>query len=103
MAQKHGGVFTTLIDGFVSSNTVPAENIGGLVFDIGGRTNPFTGFATAQEKLGNRQVVEVNSVDDLEALGIEEGVEAFMNGVPYYHIAKFFAVAGRPASVHYVR
>ena len=94
MAQKHGGVFTTLIDGFVSSNTVPAENIGGIVFDIGGRTNPFNGFTTAQAKLGNRQVVEVNSVDDLAELGIEDGVEAFMNGVPYYHIAKFFAVAG---------
>ncbi len=94
MAQKHGGVFTTLIDGFVSGNAVPAENIGGIVFDIGGRTNPFADFATAQAKLGNRQVVEINSLDDLVALGIEEGKTAFMNGIPYYHIKKFFALAG---------
>ena len=94
MAQKHGGVFTTLVDGFTASNTVPSENIGGLLFDIGKRENPFTGFSVAQSKLGNRQVVEINALEDLAELGIEKGLEAFMNGIPYYHIEKFFALAG---------
>ena len=56
---KHGGVFMTNVDGYTASNTVPSENIGGLLFDIGRRENPFTGYPVAQAKLGNRQVVEI--------------------------------------------
>ncbi len=89
---KHGGVFTTLVDGYTASNNVPSENIGGLLFDIGRRDNPFTGFTVAQTNFGNRQVVEVNSLDDLADLGIEE--DGLMGGIPYYHIEKFFALAG---------
>lgn len=89
---KHGGVFMTNVDGYTASNTVPSENIGGLLFDIGKRENPFSGFSTAQEKLGNRQVVEINSLDDAIQLGIEK--DGLLNGVAYYHIEKFFALAG---------
>ena len=89
---KHGGVFMTNVDGYTANNTVPSENIGGLLFDIGMRTNPFNGFPTASTNFGNRQVVELNSLDDAVELGIEEG--GLLNGVAYYHIEKFFALAG---------
>ena len=89
---KHGGVFMTNVDGYTANNAVPAENIGGLLFDIGQRENPFTGFNTANTNFGNRQVVEINSLEDAVTLGIEK--DGLMNGVPYYHIEKFFALAG---------
>ena len=89
---KHGGVFMTNVDGYTANNTVPSENIGGLLFDIGQRTNPFSGFPTANTNFGNRQVVELNSLDDAVELGIEKG--GLLNGVAYYHIEKFFALAG---------
>lgn len=89
---KHGGVFMTNVDGYTAANTVPSENIGGLLFDIGKRENPFTGNTVALAKLANRQVVEINSLDDAIALGIEEG--GLLGGVAYYHIEKFFALAG---------
>lgn len=89
---KHGGVFMTNVDGYTANNAVPAENIGGLLFDIGQRENPFTGFNIANTNFGNRQVVEINSLEDAVTLGIEK--DGLMNGVPYYHIEKFFALAG---------
>jgi len=89
---KHGGVFMTNVDGYTASNTVPSENIGGLLFDIGRRENPFSGYSVAQAKLGNRQVVEINSLEDAVQLGIEEN--GLLGGVAYYHIEKFFALAG---------
>ncbi len=89
---KHGGVFTTLVDGYTASNTVPSENIGGLLFDIGSREGVFTNFPVANTKLGNRQVVEINSIDDLVNVGIEK--DGLLNGIAYYQIEKFFALAG---------
>lgn len=98
-----GGVFSKDTDGNIGSGAlVSTENVCGLIFDTNGFDNPF-----GQEKTGedlktlvaniasttfaNGNVVELNSMKDVKAAGIDENV---MNGLVYHHLNNFFTLAG---------
>ena len=86
-----GGVFTKDTDGNIGGGAlVSTENVCGLIFDINGFENPFgqetTGEGqnatlvanTASTTIANGNVVELNSMKDVKAAGIDENV---MNGL----------------------
>ena len=98
-----GGVFSKDTDGNIGSGAlVSTENVCGLIFDTNGFDNPF-----GQEKTGedlktlvaniasttfaNGNVIELNSMKDVKAAGIDENV---MNGLVYHHLNNFFTLAG---------
>lgn len=99
-----GGVFTKDTDGNIGSGAlVSTENVCGLIFDTNGFDNPFgqeeTGEGqnktlvanTASTTFANGNVVELNSMKDVKAAGIDENV---MNGLVYHHLNHFFTLAG---------
>ena len=99
-----GGVFTKDTDGNIGSGAlVSTENVCGLIFDVNGFDNPFgqeeTGEGqnktlvanTASTTFANGNVVELNSMKDVKAAGIDENV---MNGLVYHHLNHFFTLAG---------
>ena len=99
-----GGVFTKDTDGNIGSGAlVSTENVCGLIFDVNGFDNPFgqeeTGEGqnktlvanTASTTFANVNVVELNSMKDVKAAGIDEKV---MNGLVYHHLNHFFTLAG---------
>lgn len=99
-----GGVFTKDTDGNIGSGAlVSTENVCGLIFDTNGFENPFgqetTGEGqsatlvanTASTTFANGNVVELNSMKDVKAAGIDENV---MNGLVYHHLNHFFTLAG---------
>jgi Protein of unknown function (DUF2586) len=95
-----GGVFITDTDGNIGTSTTNnTERVSGLLFDISAQSAIWESGvgATLADKLKNT-VVELNSLDDVEELGIPAftGVadKDFLAGVPYYHINHFFKVAG---------
>ena len=79
--------------------TTSTQKISGLLFDIGKQSNLWTAGAglAAKSKLFGK-VIEVNKMSDLADLGITKytGVSTadLMFGIPYYHIAHFFAKQG---------
>lgn len=90
-----GGVFTTDIDGQITSNVfVSSENVVGLIFDtaiVGGISAALGNNTEAVKAFDNGNVVEVNTAKDLKEIGLDETV---MAGLPYYHVNKFFQLAG---------
>lgn len=90
-----GGVFTTDIDGGIQSTTlISTENVCGLIFDtkiVGGLEAALGKDTTASKVFGNGNVVELNSVKDLEDVGIDDKV---MAGLPLYHLNTFFKLTG---------
>lgn len=90
-----GGVFTTDIDGGIQRTTIiSTENVCGLIFDtkIAGGLDKALGTDTAAAKaFANGNVVELNSVKDLEEVGIDDTV---MGGLPFYHLNTFFKLIG---------
>lgn len=95
-----GGVFMSDTDGNIGRNsTTSTEKVTGLLFDISKQENFFTtgAGATAKEKLQGT-VVEINSMDDLEELGItpytDDKDKDLLFGIPYYHIKHFFNIQG---------
>lgn len=99
-----GGVFTKDTDGNIGTGAlVSTENVCGLIFDTNGFSNPFgqetqgegqsaTLVAnTASENFANGNVVELNSMKDVKAAGIDENV---MNGLVLHHLTNFFTLAG---------
>jgi len=99
-----GGVFTKDTDGNIGGGAlVSTENVCGLIFDTKGFENPFGQTTqgegqnatlvanTASETFANGNVVELNSMKDVKAAGIDENV---MNGLVYHHLNNFFTLAG---------
>lgn len=95
-----GGVFMRDTDGNIGrSSTTSTEKVTGLLFDISKQENFFSKGAglAAKDKLQGT-VVEVNSMDDLDNLGITafsgEPEKDLLFGIPYYHIKHFFGIQG---------
>lgn len=90
-----GGVFTTDIDGGISSSTlISTENVCGLIFDtkiVGGLSKAFADGSEAAKNFANGNVVELNTVKDVDAAGIDDKV---MAGLPLYHLNMFFKLTG---------
>lgn len=99
-----GGVFTKDTDGNIGGGAlVSTENVCGLIFDTKGFENPFGQTTqgegqsatlvanTASETFANGNVVELNSMKDVKAAGIDENV---MYGLVYHHLNNFFTLAG---------
>ena len=96
-----GGVFMYDTDGNIgSSQLVETEQVSGLIFDISGQAEIWTGApgSTLKDKLQGK-VIEINSMADLKELGLVKAVEgkeseAFLFGIPYYHIERYFQIVG---------
>lgn len=90
-----GGVFMTDLDGQITSSVfLSTENVVGIIFDtaiVGGLTNALGSSGTAFDNFGGGKVVELNTTDDLKESGIDATI---MHGLPYYHLDKFFKLAG---------
>lgn len=101
-----GNVYMTDTDGNIGSSvTSDVEKVCGLLFDISGQTDFWTkgqGIKAAENL--RDAIVEINSLDDAEKLGInaydadatgDDGAStALLAGIPYYHIKHFFTMAG---------
>jgi len=95
-----GGVFMTDTDGNIGSSvTTSTEKVTGLLFDISKQTKFFTegpGLAVKDKLEG--KVIEINSMKDLEELGITpytgDNAKDLLFGIPYYHINHFFGIQG---------
>lgn len=86
-----GGVFTKDTDGNIGSGAlVSTENVCGIIFDTNGFTTPL-GSGDAATIFANGNVVEVNSMKDVKAAGIDETI---MGGLVYHHLNNFFTLAG---------
>lgn len=79
------------------------EKVCGLLFDISGQTDFWTKGPAVQMAANLKDtVVELNSMDDVAALGIKaytgeknEGTsQDFLYGIPFYHINHFFRLNG---------
>ena len=99
-----GGVFTKDTDGNIGGGAlVSTEGVCGLIFDTNGFENPFGQTEqgegqnktlvpnTASTTFANGNVVELNSLKDVKAAGIDENV---MSGLVYHHLNHFFTLAG---------
>ena len=90
-----GGVFTTDTDGNLASSVmVSTENVCGIIFDtkgIGGIATALGSGTKAATTFANGNVIEVNTMDDVDEAGLDENV---MKGLPYYHVSRFFTLAG---------
>lgn len=95
-----GGVFMTDTDGNIGSSvTTATEKVTGLLFDISKQSSFFSegaGLAAKDKLEGN--VIEINSMSDLDALGITpytgDNSKDLLFGIPYYHINHFFGIQG---------
>lgn len=89
-----GGVFNTDIDNQLTGSTfLSTENAVGLIFDtavVGGLASAL-GSGEAATAFANGNVVELNTLKDLEAVGLDDTV---MKGLPLYHVNNFFSLAG---------
>jgi hypothetical protein len=92
-----GGVFTTDLDGNITSTSyVSTENVCGLIFDtkIAGGLSAALGSGTAATSFANGNVVELNVLKDCDEVGLDSSV---MGGLPYYHVQQFFKLTGSNA------
>lgn len=90
-----GGVFTTDIDGNLTSHVfLSTENVVGLIFDtsvVGGLEKALGTDTIAATTFANGNVVELNTSKDVAEAGIDEAV---MGGIAKYHLDSFFSLAG---------
>nr|DAK54561.1 MAG TPA: tail sheath protein [Caudoviricetes sp.]DAN45872.1 MAG TPA: tail sheath protein [Caudoviricetes sp.] len=99
-----GGVFMTDTDGNIGvERSSLTEKVCGLLFDISAQTDFWTkGPAADMADSLKDAVIELNSMDDVAALGIkaytgetEDGIsQDFLFGIPFYHIEHFFKLNG---------
>ena len=96
-----GNVFMSDTDGNIGSSiTSDVEKICGLLFDISGQSDFWTkGQGVNAAEYLKDTVVEINSLDDAEKLGItpyseDTDASGLLAGIPYYHINQFFTMAG---------
>lgn len=94
------GVFMTDTDGNLGTQLpVSTENVCGLIFDISAQESFWeSGAGATAAPFLKDTVVELNFLDDAEKVGItpftDGGAEDLLHGIPYYHIAHFFGLAG---------
>ena len=95
-----GGVTMKDTDGNIGyTSKTETEKVTGLLFDISGQTDFWTnepGLSLKDKLQGN--VIEINSMADLEKLGITKAdpdvSKGLFNGVVYYHVNHFFQIQG---------
>lgn len=90
----------TKTDGNIGRETnYLSEQVSGMLFDTSAQADLWSKFPELADKLQDT-VVEVNNLDDVEALGLvpyneeDNAADVFMSGIPYYHIDHFFKVTG---------
>lgn len=94
------GVFMTDTDGNLGTQLpVSTENVCGLIFDISAQESFWeSGAGATAAPFLKDTVVELNFLDDAEKVGItpftDGGDKDLLHGIPYYHIAHFFGLAG---------
>jgi hypothetical protein len=100
-----GNVIMTDTDGNIGSGApVSTEKVCGLLFDISAQPNFWTkGVGLALVDTLKDNVIEINSLDDAEKIGItaytgelddELSSKELLWGIPYYHIRHFFTLSG---------
>ncbi|NDV63951.1 DUF2586 family protein [Bacteroides sp. 224] len=100
-----GNVIMTDTDGNISSDlSSSTEKVCGLLFDISAQPNFWTkGAGLALVDTLKDNVVELNSLDDADKIGItaysgeldeNQVSKDFLFGIPYYHIKHFFTISG---------
>lgn len=76
------------------------ESVSCMLFDYGLRPNAFDNYPLLKQSFGNDQIVLVNNLDEAKGLGLIDN--EFMNGVPYYHLSKFYNYIGENAPIYIV-
>ena len=103
-----GGVYMTDVDGNIgiTRTSFVSEQVCGLVFDISGQNNFWTGSAaTVQAPNGSTRavnwqdkIIELNKIEDAEELGLSMTSDSLSSdllyGIPYYHIKHYFSIVG---------
>ncbi len=67
------------------------ESICGILFDYGMYDSPFSDHPILENYFGNNTVQLINNLQEIESMGLDD---AFMNGVPHYHIQQFYDYIG---------
>lgn len=93
------GVGTVTFDTIRSNSQEQSfdESVSGMLFDYGCRQNVFNGSPLMQHYFGSGQTMLVNNLTEAESLGISD---KFMNGLPFYHIKKFYEYVGGDAKLY---
>lgn len=73
------------------------ESVCGMLFDFGLYSDPFASYSKLEDYFGNNQVQLINNLEDIVDMGLDN---RFMNGVPYYHIKKFYDYIGADAELY---
>lgn len=76
------------------------ESISCMLFDYGLRPNAFDNFPLLKQSFGDNQVVLINNLQEASELGL--GDNEFMNGVPFYHLSKFYSYVDADAPIYIV-
>lgn len=83
------------IDGNIGmEKTSMPEKVSGLLFDVSQQSTFLT--STPGSKFKDA-VIEINSLQEAEELGITAGVDGLLFGVPHYHIQHYFNICGTTA------
>lgn len=73
------------------------ESVTGMLFDYGYRQNLFEDFPLASSFFGNGETVLIYNLSDAESHGITKDL---MNGLPHYHIRKYYDYIGGDAKLY---
>lgn len=73
------------------------ESVCGMLFDFGMYSDPFEDYFHLYNYFGNNQVQIIRNLKEIEEMGLDD---AFMNGVPYYHIKQFYDYIGADADLY---
>lgn len=76
------------------------ESISCMLFDYGLRPDAFDNYPLLKQSFGDNQVVLINNLKEAGDFGLVDN--DFMNGVPYYHISKFYNYIGTDAPIYIV-
>ena len=92
MATKLGSLSTGTMATIPEVQIPIDETIGGIIFDIGTRTNVFSGYSVAKNNFEGNQVLAINNLQEAVELGIT--ANGILSGIPYYHIQQFYDYVG---------
>ncbi len=94
--------------GYISTNTFNNQNttyllpmdesVCGMLFDLSGFNKPFEDFYAVRQFFGNGETQCINNMSEAENVGLWKN--AFMNGVPYYHIKAFYDYVGKDTPLY---
>lgn len=73
------------------------ESVSGMLFDYAYRQDVFSDYPLANHFFNNGDVVLINSLTEAEAHGITSDL---MNGIPYYHIKKYYEYIGEDSKLY---